>query len=280
MSTTHASNPVTIHESFWKTLDQLPVAVAPSGYRTISASSASTVDQDAISAFIQEDGNVLIKLGLHYLPKPPNVPFRLRQRMPQLETGHFLSTEGDVLRASNLYLLHPVNIAVNSLITNGHLYCTSEQSSHGGVRTDIRWVYRSSQSGQKTNIAVLEFKNTQVLRWADFLPATTDQQHAQDKLDDAQEKRHYTHLMDNACLLSKQAKKYCLKLSSPDVAIFDWNAMFVFDFTGMDEDAHDPILAKGIWFEEPATSVNSGVTFRTFLLGFLVRALRRHHVIA
>ncbi|ERF71819.1 hypothetical protein EPUS_01734 [Endocarpon pusillum Z07020] len=166
--------------------------------------------------------------------------------MPQLEASHYLSTEGDVLRASNLYLLHPVNVAVKSLITNGDLYCTSEQSSRGGCRTDIRWVYRSSQSGQTTNIAVLEFKNTQVLHWADFLPASTDQQHAQAKLDDAQEKPKYTHLINNAHLLSKQAKKYCLKLSAPDVAIFDWHAMFVFDFTGMDEDAYDPVLAKGI----------------------------------
>lgn len=63
--------------------------------------------------------------------------------MPQTEPGHFLHTEADVLRAALLYLLHPVNIVANEILSSGILDCRGEVASSRDCRTDLRWVYRS-----------------------------------------------------------------------------------------------------------------------------------------
>lgn len=286
MSTTQGGLPVSIYQSFYKALDPLLTDPVPSGYRAMPRSTTdSTMNEEPPKAFLKEDGVILRDLGLSHLRNSPGLSSTLNQPMPQHETGHRLSTEGDVVRASILYLLHPVNVAVSSLISRGDLYCKTEQSSRGRTcRTDIRWVYqpdRNDQSNQ-TDIAVLEVKNTKTLHWADFSAAGTDQQNARAKVRSAYAKgadEEFTHLVRNALWVSKQAKKYATTLPVADVAIFDWNAIFVFDFAGMKEDTNDPILARGIWFEEPTTNVQDGTTFRALLLGFLVRALRRHHVI-
>ncbi|EDN08860.1 predicted protein [Histoplasma mississippiense (nom. inval.)] len=58
---------------------------------------------------------------------------------------------------------------------------------------------------------------------------------------------HYTHFTNNAVWLSKQARKYAQNTGAPDVAIFDWDKMFIFNFYGMAEHLQNPVLAKGIW---------------------------------
>ncbi|ODQ76812.1 hypothetical protein LIPSTDRAFT_67805 [Lipomyces starkeyi NRRL Y-11557] len=55
-----------------------------------------------------------------------------------------------------------------------------------------------------------------------------------------------THFIQNAYWLSKQAKKYYRSVHVPDIAIFDWNSLFIFDFTGLDEDAQDPVQESGL----------------------------------
>ncbi|MCJ1260006.1 hypothetical protein MMC24_007846 [Lignoscripta atroalba] len=199
----------------------------------------------------------------------------LRDRIPQLERTHLLHTEADVLRASFLYLLHPVDVAVSRLLGTGSLDCRGEVSSMGGCRNDIKWVYRNGN--QTTNIAVLEFKNTKVMHWQDFGFAMANSNNAKTMRDSAQGNNLHTHFRNNAVWLSKQARKY--SASVPDVALFDWSTMFIFDFNGMDEDILNPILANGIWFTESTSNHNQGESFRTLLLGFLVRALVRHNII-
>ncbi|ODH45039.1 hypothetical protein ACO22_00431 [Paracoccidioides brasiliensis] len=89
---------------------------------------------------------------------------------------------------------------------------------------------------------------------------------------------HYTHFTNNAVWLSKQARKYAQNTGAPDVAIFDWDKMFIFNFYGMAEHLQNPVLAKGIWFEE-GNSSQQGHTFRMILFGFLVRALQGQGII-
>lgn len=83
----------------------------------------------------------------------------------------------------------------------------------------------------------------------------------------------------NAYWLSKQAVKYSTNVDTHYVAIFDWSVMFVFDFSGMKEDASDPKLARGIWFQESTSKSDKGKTFRSLLLGFLIRALSHHGIV-
>ncbi|KAK2795043.1 hypothetical protein FQN50_009802 [Emmonsiellopsis sp. PD_5] len=269
--------PPTIYDSFWEHLENLPCTAVANGYRTISASSISTQNVDTPTAWIAENPSVLINLARSKLPTHPPSTGTLQQRMPQTENTHLLHTEGDVIRASLLYLLHPVNIAASRLLPAGRLYCRGEQSSGGGCRTDVRWVYHNG--GQMVNIAVLELKNTKVVHWGDFAHAMANEGNAKAMHDSAQDEPFQSHFKQNAVWLSKQARKYSVNVAT-DVAIFDWSAIFVFDFSGINEDALNPSLARGIWFSESNSNPNHGHTFRIALLGFLIRALRRHNIIS
>ncbi|OJD23487.1 hypothetical protein ACJ73_05161 [Blastomyces percursus] len=248
----------TVLESFWEPLPSLSVSPLPNNatYRTIQASAQSTVA-----------GNRL----------PANAS-SLLERMPQVEKSHLLHTESDVIRASIQYLLHPINVATSRLLpSSGRLFCRGEAREGGGCRTDLRWIYWNGSGW--TNIAVLEFKNTQVLRWSDFKEAVSDQNNAKAMVDSAYGAHpHYTHFTNNAVWLSKQARKYAQNTGASDVAIFDWDKMFIFNFYGMAEHLQNPVLAKGIWFEE-GNSSQPGHTFRMVLFGFLVRALQRQGII-
>lgn len=266
----------TIQESFRQKLPSIPDSYNET-YRATHAPAQSTQQHDPPKAFIVENSASLINLGMNKLSLISTSSI-VQKRLPQLEKTHHHSTEADILRTSTLYLLHPVNVAATRLISNGRLYCTSEQSSTGGIRTDIRWVYQSSQ-GQTTNVAVLELKNTRVLHWSDYSSAQTTQQNARAKVVAAYSRPpDYTHLIRNAIPISQQAIKYSLGGTVPDVAVFDWNALFVWNFAGMDESGNNPTLAKGIWFSEANAQASQGATFRTVLLGFLVRALIRHNI--
>ncbi|PGH28295.1 hypothetical protein AJ80_00186 [Polytolypa hystricis UAMH7299] len=248
--------PSTIYESFHRSLDALPYSAVPNDYRTISPSALSTVQEDAPTAFIVESPAILINAARSKL------------------SAHEGSTESACLSSK---------IAISSirkpiLLAAGNLLCRGEVTSNGGCRTDVRWVYRNGS--QMTTIAILEVKNTKVLHAADFTPASATVNNARAKRDAAQGQLHHTHFARNACWLSKQAKKYYRNTTTPDVALFDWGAMFIFDFSGMNENALNPVLARGIWFSESDSGPSQGISFRMVLLGFIVRALRRRNLIS
>lgn len=50
-------------------------------------------------------------------------------------------------------------------------------------------------------------------------------------------------------------------LNITDIAIFDWNAIMVFDYKGTNYDALNPTLAKGTWFKEQDAKPYFGQTF-------------------
>jgi hypothetical protein len=82
----------------------------------------------------------------------------------------------------------------------------------------LRWIYRNDN--QIINVAVLEIKNTKVLRFDDFLPGLTNQENARALRDMAQGEYSGTHFKENGYWISKQAKKYSQNVC-PDVAVFD-----------------------------------------------------------
>ena len=67
-------------------------------------------------------------------------------------------------------------------------------------------MYRNGN--QIINIAVLEFKNTQVMHLADFSKAMANQGNAKSMRDSSLVAVGYSHFKRNALLLSKQARKY------------------------------------------------------------------------
>ncbi len=133
-----------IIRSFWEHLPVLPYTLLSDGsnYRKIHSTAASTVETDPPVAWIPEHYTVLINLAQNPNRLPPNPPShsRLRERIPQIESTHLIHTEADVLRATHLYLLHPVNVAATLLMPQGgSLYCRSEVQDSSS-RTDIRWI--------------------------------------------------------------------------------------------------------------------------------------------
>ncbi|KAL3456550.1 hypothetical protein BJX64DRAFT_281303 [Aspergillus heterothallicus] len=161
------------------------------------------------------------------------------------EGSHILETEADVLRISTLQLLHPIDFALKQLCPKGTLLtCSSEVKAGSSCRFD--------------------------LQWALYTPHRYFAQTANYKAKmDAAMKVPETHslLRDNAYWLSKQAAKY--REFSPYVAIFDWNAMFLFSFHSGTEQP-----PQGLYFDDRGNT--DGMTFCRLLFAFVSRPLREH----
>jgi hypothetical protein len=265
-----------IQTSFQHELYTLEIPPVPNNYRQITSTAASTINTDAPRALEEEDEGPIIDLARNYLSNLRGNA-RMRERIPQNEGTHSLRTEADVSDASRLYLLHPVNVAVRELLNHGQLECRREHAASHTSRTDIVWVH--VDGNQTTNVAILEFKNAYVLHEEEFRPAMTNANEAEEKLNDVFDTEVDTLLTGNAFWVSKQTRKYHEELGTADIAVFDWNTMVAFDFSGMAETAENPKLARAIWFSEADKSHNQYQTFRAFLLGFLIRSLLRHNLV-
>lgn len=113
-------------------------------------------------------------------------------------------------------------------------------------------------------------KNTKVIDWNDFAGGVATFSNARNKLADAMSESSKTLLRRSAMALPKQVNKY--SHSCQDIAVFDWNTMFLFSFRDSDLDNLDPIPVKGTYFRESETT--GPTTFRLVLLGFITNALR------
>lgn len=260
--------PITIREAFERELPKCPSESID--YRVISNPEDTSLDKDPLRAFILEDPHQLLEYASVVLDIGSRTRGYLRRQMPQHELCHYLRTESDILRVSALQLIHPVNLALHCIIPrSAKLFCLSEVSSQNGkARTDLKWIYSTGDT--KTVVAVLEYKNTKVIRFKDFKPAITSPDRAAKAIEKSMNRSNCTLLEDNAIDLSLQLQKY--REDCEDVAIFDWFSMFVFDFSETNEDAECPILSRGIFS-------NKSVEFRPLLLGMIVRSLLRRNLI-
>lgn len=75
----------------------------------------------------------------------------------------------------------------------------------------------------------------------------------------------------NTLHFTKQAIKRARALAVRDVAIFDWQAIFVMDTTA----GRARRLVNGVWFKENGGHA-AGHTMRMVVLGFLARAISRY----
>lgn len=247
-------------------------------YRIIRPSAQSTVEEDPVPIFIRDEPSVLARMARQYLPRNTIITNPVRADMPVVEKTHRLNTEADVLRAATLQLIHPVNVVLSErLPPDARIYCESEVAEGVHSRFDMQWTL--VQGGTETKLAILEVKNTKVIHWTEFAPAEATQENAEKMMESVMERQTGTLLAGNAILLSKQAKKY--SRACKDVAIFDWNSMFIFGFHGVREHSRERRLVRGIYFDESGPIARKeNITFRLMLLGFLVRALRRHQALS
>lgn len=234
-----------------------------------TSASESTKKQDPIRVLLPNDKAALLKLASDGLERLPSSSQCRTARMPRLEKSHLLRTEADVLRLSALQLVHPVNLVLEDLLpSGGQLLCLAEvltQTDRG--RTDLKWT--CNLDDKSATVAILEYKNTRVIRKTDFSPAfTTEDRKAKDLARAYQTPYEENTLLEgNAITLSKQVNKY--SRDCKDIALFDWHSMCVFELEQMDHND-----AAGFTFSsDPAH-------FRQLLLGMILKGLKRKGIIS
>jgi len=194
----------------------------------------------------------------------------LESSLPTIEDPFLVITEGDVLRATTLYLVHPINLALNARYGNTPIHCLAENSKDG-IRCDITWKYQNGDN--LDTIAVLELKRRGVLWWEEFECAKSDARNRGDKIREAYANmganNHVaTTLKGNAITLSKQAAAYAVRQETQFIGLFDWDSMFLFQFCNLDRDTEDiGDWAYGTWVKDTEPTF-----IRKTLFGFLVAA--------
>ncbi|OCK98782.1 uncharacterized protein K441DRAFT_693517 [Cenococcum geophilum 1.58] len=255
--------PPTVYQSFYRSLPDLQLdkaeyyQIGPSGHTTSTTDPLKTWEPAPIS-YAQKADDILKKLASS-----------LRSPLPAIERPFLMITEGDVLRATTLYVVHPINQALNAKYRNTPIYCLAENFREG-IRCDITWKYRNGED--LDTIAVLELKRRGVLRWDDFECAESNATTRKDKIQEAYGKvgsnGAATTLKGNAITLSQQASAYAIRQETQFIGLFDWDSMFLFQFCGLDPDAEEiGDWAYGTWVEDKEPNV-----FRKTLFGFLVAA--------
>ncbi|KAB8213295.1 hypothetical protein BDV33DRAFT_210342 [Aspergillus novoparasiticus] len=244
-------------------------------YRKISTSVQSTMDTDPPSVFLQFEASELAVFSKEVLGRQFHPRSRVYADMPILEKNHVLKSEGDVVRIVTMQLLHPVNVVFEEAFPEANLTVHSEWYGGPKSRCDIIWSVQTPGRSEPRVILVLEIKNTHVLRFSDFSPAAA----REETLEELKLKAHtlgggdMTLLQANGIVISKQAQKY--REQSAYVVVFDWNAMFLYDFA-KERINRGKNAVKGAWFDESKTrSGKQDLTFRHVLLGQLCRAYKR-----
>jgi len=192
---------------------------------------------------------------------------RLQAYLPVLERPFQIFTEADVVRAATLYILHPINEALNARHQN-RIHCRSESTQISRGRCDVLWQFWNSDEGDWTVIAVLELKNRGVLQWSDIEGARRDEKTREDGLDEALSKRGRTLFLSNMVPISKQAAHYAWATGTHHVALFDWDSLFMFRYESVDFETK----SIGDWAYGPWVKEDEATTFRKALLGFLLEA--------
>ena len=154
--------------------------------------------------------------------------------IPPLEAGFFLKTEADVVRATALYLLHPINQAINAYrLSKGQeaLFCSMEVKLKD-ARTDVLW--RNQTTGRY--VAVLELKNTYSIKPEQFSQSiVTDLDLRSNlRLTTRIDARRASQFKENALVIISQAAKYAVQFQTPWLAVFDWRRLVVVYFPNLD----------------------------------------------
>ncbi|PYH90242.1 hypothetical protein BO71DRAFT_463017 [Aspergillus ellipticus CBS 707.79] len=230
--------------------EKLPTDVAYAfrePYRVIRSTASSTIESDPVAVYFEEEVETYHKLFESHFPRI-GAGSPLNARMPVHEQTHLLETEADQICPSNTRII-----------------CRTETSTSSTSRLDVEWSLHDTQGVQLARLAILEIKNTHVIRKSDFQRAAVNKQTFQARMARAMNEDSMTLLQHNAVWLSKQAHKY--SQYCPYVAIFDYNAMFIFSFLPQ---STKPV--RGFYFDENGRA--SGMTFRRLLFAFVVRSLR------
>lgn len=259
--------PPTILESFAQklpTTSKIRYGVA-GNYQRITSAGALIVNAEPITVFLKEDVSVYESILRKHFPDDEV----LQDHMPAMELYN-LCTEADVMRISYLQLIHPVNMALQSICPpNTELVCNTEACAKLS-RFDMQWALYDENDKKLRNLAILEFKNTHVLDQKDFKDAAA----TEDTLEKWREKAFARHsgslLKKNALLLSKQVTKYAENCHF--VGLFSWKTMVLFNYKLYNTSQIRDEAVRGFVFQESGPI--RGMTFRRLLFAFVARAIK------
>lgn len=204
------------------------------------------------------------KLTRSYLPAPYN--------------PCILVSEADVVRSAALWLLHPVVIALQSQFDKESVGCYAEVTID-----DCRCDALIKINGEV--IVVMEYKNRGYIKKAEFFQGRRDGSVANRSniLDDINSLKddddRESAMTNNAECLTKQAVAYSSKFKTRFVALFDWDALFLWHFAGKDfRTGGLTSRSNGLYGNDGhakwayGTLVERRQDYRAALLGFIMEA--------
>ncbi|KAI0189875.1 hypothetical protein F4808DRAFT_465807 [Astrocystis sublimbata] len=270
---------VTIRNSF---ATPLPNYYSRPGVVGAQSSGTATTNTDApkFAVPIKHDG--YRSRGIQYLRKVGRTSTLDEECVPLREGAMRHSSEGDVVRAAALYLLHPINQALAAIPDfRDTIRCLSERvSSLGNTRCDISFVHLN-MDGNGNDLrcfAVLEIKRRGVIIDSQFNNAmrTVDSQKALNKHARDAELKGGTLFKSSSEMLIKQAAAYAISNRTRYVALFDWDRLVLIRFLKLDPRFDfETLKVNGVGdYCEITTLKYEGQSqdMRITLLGFLVEA--------
>lgn len=196
------------------------------------------------------------------------------------------SSEADVVRTAALYVLHPINQALDAHPnTSGFVTCLAE-SSLNRLRADITYFKTPPNGGEKRAFAVVEFKKRHLIQASQFTDAekmpstaTEDQVIANsNQISGPTRANTATYYRDYSVKLMKQASAYAMLHRTKHVALFDWDVLVLIRFQPMKlvENGRlrttKDIAVDGVGDWCQTTVITQSTQMRPALLGFLYEA--------
>ena len=178
------------------------------------------------------------------------------------------------------------------------LKCTTEVNSTEKTdtaalttRTDVEWsletVAEAEVDGpeQSRRVAVMEYKRKHLINPTELLAARyyqgIDVNEFKEDAKTPKNETSPTYFQGTALGLVKQLKGYQTGRNVKDVCLFDYDTMFILNFDPMEKPKNPELWPAGLLFQERANSsagaaAEAKSTFRSLLLAFLIRALKRY----
>ncbi|KAK3983855.1 hypothetical protein QBC44DRAFT_353984 [Cladorrhinum sp. PSN332] len=269
--------PVTLANSFPVAPPRpLPNYPTNGGLARASASGASTINTEppkfavaSAALYWQNSGDSTLT---HITATQGNNNALTTEFLSEVEPAIYHASEGDVVRSSAIYLLHPVNQAL-SLWTGNGVFCQSEATANG-IRGDITY-YRGTRA-----FAVVEFKKRGVIKPAEFTAAiktitaaTTEATLVSQANNRANPEN--TFFDGDSTILIKQASSYAINHRTRYVALFNWDALVLCHFSQLDPaKSQQTLIIDGIgnYCDIEVIPFTQSHRMRVSLLGFLAEA--------
>lgn len=266
--------PLTILESLTTSLPKLDRNLSKN--LKASPSATSTLETTHPKFWVARDVDDYVRAAEALLPDGGAVQkFTSKQYAPAEERSFCIQTEGDVVRASALYLLHPVNMVLEAMFPDDNIRCFAEDSQNTKhpvlptqtTRTRPDILYKKNGK----TVAILEYKLTSIMKVDEFeaariRPSASPDDVLEVKALAEEDPQNRSLFESDSAMIVKQVTKYVEhETSTRYAALFDWDQLFLSVY---DEQDHEMIYGTLVSSRDKA-----GTEIRKALLGWLIEAI-------